>query len=137
YNSRAMQHRLEDAQDTSPLSSTARSMTLSRVTSKRITSGTGLSRIDTSFNRPRRPALSTVGDDEDDAMSTVSRPAALSRYSTLQYRPSSRAGTEIFRDTNPAISNLQRFTTTRRLFSRHGPSMSDHQIRSSDLDPTT
>lgn len=87
------------------------------------------------------------GEDFEDeaAVSTVSRPG-LSRHSTIQYRPPSRAATEIYsareretqmeRDTPP---RLQRFSTTTRkgLGSRHGPSLSDHQVPSDQDSPAS
>jgi hypothetical protein len=137
---RAAQHMAEDAQDTSPLSATGRqSMTLSRSTARRLSVGTNVSRTgslnSTSRTRRTAPAHSVVGlgneEFDDDGVTTVSRPG-ISRYSTIQYRPPSRAATEIYRDTTPPAGNLQRFATSRRsLLSRHGPSMSDYQLPSS------
>lgn len=127
---RAAQHRAEDAQDSSPLSATSRqAMTLSRTTARRLSGQTNSSTL----SRSRRPAHSVVGitaEDlpDDDGISIVSRPS-LSRYSTIQYRPPSRAATEVFRETTPPISNLQRYSTNRRsLLSRHGPSLSEYNI---------
>ena len=128
---RVAQHRAEDAQDSSPLSATARqSLTLSRTTARRLSGQTTSSTI----SRSRRPvAHSVVGIPneelaDDDTVSIVSKPP-LTRYSTIQYRPPSRAATEVFRETTPPISNLQRYSTNRRsLLSRHGPSLSDFNI---------
>ena len=124
---RAAQRRAEDAQDSSPLSATSRqSMTLSRTTARRLSGASTVSRV-------RRPAHSVVGmangeDFEDDGISVVSRPG-ISRYSTIQYRPPSRAATEVFRDTTPPVPSIQRFSTNRRsLLSRHAPSLSDYHI---------
>ena len=133
---RAAQHRAEDVQDSSPLSATGRqSMTLSRTTARRVSGGSTASRnaANTTVSRARRPVHSVVGipteDFDDDGVSTVSRPG-LSRLSTIQYRPPSRAATEVFRDTTPPASNGQRFSTNRRsLLSRHGPSLSEYQVR--------
>ena len=142
---RAAQHRAEDAQDSSPLSATGRqSMTLSRTTARRVSGGSTVSRnaSNTTVSRARRPVHSVVGipteDFDDDRISTISRPG-LSRLSTIQYRPPSRAATEVFRETTPPISTVQRFSSTNRrsLLSRHGPSLSDYQVRpptSSDND---
>lgn len=147
---RQMQYRAEDLQDSSPLSTTSsrQSMTLSRSTARRLSVGTNAtSRTSTlgggvagsTISRARRPVHSVVGIageefDEDGAGSTISRPG-LSRYSTIQYRPPSRAATEIYgreKDTPPS-AGLQRFSTMtsrRGLVSRHGQSMSDHQVPS-------
>jgi hypothetical protein len=131
---RAAQHRAEDVQDSSPLSSTGRqSMTLSRHTAaRRLTNGTTTSRTASTVSRPRRTAQSVVGGEdfgEDDNGSIVSRPV-LSRYNTIPYRPPSRAATEIYRDSPPQADNLQRFTTRRSLLSRHGATMSEFNLPS-------
>lgn len=123
---RAAQHRAEDAQDSSPLSATSRqSMTLSRTTARRPSGASS------TISRARRPpAHSVVGipgeELEDDGISVVSSRPALSRYSTIQYRPPSRAATEVYRDNTPPV---QRFATNRRsLLSRHAPSLSDYHV---------
>jgi hypothetical protein len=133
---RAAQHRAEDAQDSSPLSATARqSMTLSRTTARRLSGASTVSRA-------RRPAHSVVGipgneDLEDDGISVVSRPG-ISRFSTMQYRPPSRAATEVFRDTTPPVPSIQRFSTNRRsLLSRHAPSLSDYHVPTTTTMTTT
>jgi hypothetical protein len=137
---RAAQHRAEDAQDSSPLSATGRqSMTLSRSTARRLSNGTTTSRTASTVSRARRPANSVIGlqseEYEDDALSSIASRPGLSRYSTMQYRPPSRAATEVYTERTPPTSNLQRFSTNRRtLLSRHGPSMSDYNIPVSDHD---
>jgi len=132
---RAAQHRAEDAQDSSPLSATSRqSMTLSRSTARRLSGANTVSRA-------RRPAHSVVGltageEFDDDGISVVSRPG-ISRYSTVQYRPPSRAATEVFRDTTPPIPSIQRFSTNRRsLLSRHAPSLSDYYVPTTTMTTT-
>jgi len=138
---RAAQHRAEDAQDSSPLSATGRqSMTLSRTTARRVSGASTVSRnaANTTVSRARRPVHSVVGipaeDFDDDGVSTISRPG-LSRLSTVQYRPPSRAATEVFRETTPPVANVQRFSTNRRsLLSRHGPSLSEYQVRPTSSD---
>jgi hypothetical protein len=133
---RAAQHRAEDAQDISPLSTTSRqSMTLSRTTARRLSGAPS-----TISSRTRRaPAHSVVGIgggeefDDDDRISVVSsaRPG-ISRFSTIQYRPPSRAATEVYRDTTPPV---QRFATNRRsLLSRHAPSLSEYNIPTPPID---
>lgn len=137
---RAAQHRAEDAQDSSPLSTSGRqSMTLSRTTARRLSGGTNISRTSTVSARVRRPAHSVVGmsgeDLEEDAGNVTSRPS-ITRYSTIQYRPPSRATTEVYRDTTPPVSTIQRFSSNRRsLLSRHGPSMSDFRLPSDTESP--
>lgn len=150
---RVSQYRAEDFHDSSPLSNSSRqSLTLSRSTARRLSVGTNnTSRASpgSMVSRARRPVHSVVGvqgeDFEDEALNTVSRPG-LSRYNTIQYRPLSRAATEVYgarererqmeRDTPPA---LQRFSTSTRkgLGSRHGPSLSDHQVPSDHDSPAS
>jgi hypothetical protein len=135
---RAAQHRAEDAQDSSPLSATGRqSMTLSRTTARRLS---GTSTISRATRRPPPPPAPQIhsgvnvpaaGEFDDDGISVVSsaRPG-ITRYSTIQYRPPSRAATEVYRDTTPPIT--QRFATNRRsLLSRHAPSLSDYNVSTS------
>jgi hypothetical protein len=137
---RAAIHRAEDAQDSSPLSATSRqSMTLSRSTARRMSNGTNTSRTASTVSRTRRPANSVIGmqseEFEDDAISAIGPRPGVSRYSTIHYRPPSRAATEVYSERTPPSSNLQRYSTTRRsLLSRHGPSMSDYNIPVSDHD---
>ena len=133
---RAAQRRAEDAQDSSPLSATSRqSMTLSRTTARRLSGASTVSRA-------RRPAHSVVGtggndDFDDDGISVVSRPG-ISRFSTIQYRPPSRAATEVFRDTTPPVPSIQRFSTNRRsLLSRHAPSLSDYHVPTATMTTTS
>lgn len=134
---RVAQHRAEDAADSSPLSATGRqSMTLSRHSARRLSNGTTVSRAATTISRSRRPAQTVVGVEEfdDDGVSVVSRPG-ISRYSTVSYRPPSRAKTEVYREaTPPTLPSLQRFPARRSLLSRHGPSMSDFNVPTSDQD---
>lgn len=138
---RAALHRAEDAQDSSPLSTTGRqSLTLSRTTARRVSGGTNGTRTGNTISRARRPAHSVAGiageEFDDDGVSVVSRPG-VSRFSTVQYRPPSRATTEVYRETTPPVStSIQRFSTNRRsLLSRHAPSLSDYHVpTTNDLD---
>lgn len=140
---RVAQHKAEDAQDSSPLSATHRqAMTLTRTSARRLSSGTATSRTVNTVSRARRTAVphSVVGipgdDYDDDGVSVVSRPG-LTRFSTIQYRPPSRASTEVFRETAPPVPTTQRFSTNRRsLLSRHTPSMSDYNVPA-DRDPSS
>ena len=82
------------------------------------------------LSRSRRPAHSVVdisAEDitDDDGIIVVSRPP-----STPLNNPTpspSRAATGVFRETNPPISNLQRYSTIRRsILSPPGASLSDY-----------